>query len=117
MDTYGTQQPVALLKLLIDRGYLYDRGRDLSIKYMKDMQFVAAMVPGRNDVDPRFVRLFNVFCIAFPPEASIKQIYTSILHTFFSTGAFDRGLQGADFAEKLTATMFDVFNAIVQVPS
>ena len=114
VDTYGTQQPVALLKLLVDRGYLYDRGRDLSIKYMKDMQFVAAMVPGRNDVDPRFVRLFNVFCIAFPPESSIKQIYASILQTFFDTGAFDASVQGASFSESLTSCMFDVFNAIVQ---
>jgi dynein heavy chain len=114
VDTYGTQQPVALLKLLVDRGYLYDRGRDLSIKYMKDMQFVAAMVPGRNEVDPRFTRLFNVFFIAFPPESSIKQIYASILQTFFDTGAFDRSVQGAGFAEKLTSCVFDVFNAIVQ---
>jgi len=113
VDTYGTQQPVALLKLLIDRGYLYDRGKDLSIKHMKDMKFIAAMVPGRNEVDPRFVRLFNVFCIAFPPEASIKQIYTSILHTFFSTGAFNTSMQDRGFAERLTAAMFDVFNAVV----
>ena len=63
VDTYGTQQPVALLKLIADKGYLYDRGNDLTIKYIKDIQFAAAMVPGRNDVDPRFIRLFNVFCV------------------------------------------------------
>ena len=45
VDTYGTQQPIALLKLVIDKGFLYDRGKDLTIKYIKDMQFIAAMVP------------------------------------------------------------------------
>ena len=28
VDTYGTQQPIALLKFLIERGILYDRGDD-----------------------------------------------------------------------------------------
>ena len=102
VDTYGTQQPVALLKLVIDKGFFYDRGKDLSIKYIKDMQFVAAMVPGRNDVDPRFVRLFNTFCITFPPEESIKRIYSTILRAFFDGGAFDKSLQGGDFAGKVT---------------
>ena len=35
VDTYGTQQPIALLKLVIDKGFLYDRGKDLTIKYIK----------------------------------------------------------------------------------
>merc|ERR1719331_739589 len=83
VDTYGTQQPIALLKLVMDKGFIYDRGKDLTIKYIKDMVFDAAMVPGRNDVDPRFIRLFNVFCITFPPEESIKRIYSTILTTFF----------------------------------
>ena len=68
VDTYGTQQPVALLKLLADKSFIYDRGKELNIKYIKDVQFAAAMVPGRNDVDPRFIRLFNVFCVTFPAE-------------------------------------------------
>lgn len=37
VDTYGTQQPIALLKLLFERGGFYDRGRDLNWKYMKDV--------------------------------------------------------------------------------
>jgi dynein heavy chain len=79
VDTYGTQQPNALLKMLIDKGFIYDRGKELTIKYIKDMLYVAAMVPGRNDVDPRFIRLYNTFCITFPPEESIKRIYSTIL--------------------------------------
>ena len=37
VDTYGTQQPIALLKLLLERGGFYDRGKDLNWKNMRDM--------------------------------------------------------------------------------
>lgn len=37
VDTYGTQQPIALLKLLIDKGGIYDRGKDLNWKYIKEI--------------------------------------------------------------------------------
>lgn len=37
VDIYGTQQPVAFLKLLFERGGFYDRGRDLNWKYLKDI--------------------------------------------------------------------------------
>lgn len=37
VDTYGTQQPIAFLKLLFERGGFYGRGKDLSWKYIKDI--------------------------------------------------------------------------------
>jgi dynein heavy chain len=37
VDTYGTQQPIALLKLLMDKGGMYDRGKDLNWKQIKDI--------------------------------------------------------------------------------
>lgn len=37
VDSYGTQQPIALLKLLFERGGMYDRGKDLSWKIFKDI--------------------------------------------------------------------------------
>ncbi len=43
VDTYGTQQPVALLKLLLEKGGMYDRGKDLNWKLFKDIFFIAAM--------------------------------------------------------------------------
>ena len=38
VDLYGTQQPIALLKLFLERKGLYDRGKELSWKNMKDVQ-------------------------------------------------------------------------------
>ena len=43
VDTYGTQQPIALLKLLLEKGGMYDRGKDLNWKLFKDVQFIASM--------------------------------------------------------------------------
>lgn len=37
VDSYGTQQPIALLKLLVERGGMYDRGKDLNWKMFKDI--------------------------------------------------------------------------------
>ena len=113
VDTYGTQQPNALLKMLIDKGFIYDRGKELTIKYIKDMLYVAAMVPGRNDVDPRFIRLYNTFCITFPPEESIKRIYSTILERFFDSGAFHSSLKGG-FSSQVSSTTMEIFNAIVE---
>ena len=43
VDIYGTQQPIALLKLLLEKGGMYDRGKDLNWKAFKDVVLVAAM--------------------------------------------------------------------------
>jgi hypothetical protein len=46
-DLYGTQQPIAFLKLLIEKGGFYDRSRELGWKFVKDLSFLAAMgTPG-----------------------------------------------------------------------
>jgi P-loop containing dynein motor region len=37
VDSYGTQQPIAMLKLLIERGGMYNREKDLSWKKFKDL--------------------------------------------------------------------------------
>uniref|UniRef100_I3N0B0 Dynein axonemal heavy chain 10 n=1 Tax=Ictidomys tridecemlineatus TaxID=43179 RepID=I3N0B0_ICTTR len=95
VDEYGTQQPIALLKLLLEKGYLYDRGKELNCKNIRDLGFIAAMGKaggGRNEVDPRFLSLFSTFNVPFPSEESLYLIYFSILkgHT-------------ADFHESIVA--------------
>ena len=82
VDTYGTQQPIALLKMLIERKGLYDRGKDLNWKNIRDLLFAAAMGPpggARNPVDPRFMSLFSCFEIQFPAMTSLVTIYNSML--------------------------------------
>jgi dynein heavy chain len=86
-DKYGTQQPIAMLKLLIEKGGFYDRGKELNWKTMKDISFLSAMgTPGggRHDVDPRFISMFALINITFPKESSLKRIFNSLVTGHFS---------------------------------
>lgn len=79
VDTYGTQQPIALLKLFVERRGLYSRGgRELGWRHVKDVGLLAAMGPpggARNAVDPRFLSLFCAYEVAAPSNESLKAIY------------------------------------------
>ncbi|XP_044541337.1 dynein axonemal heavy chain 10 [Gracilinanus agilis] len=113
VDEYGTQQPIALLKLLLEKSYLYDRGKEMNCKSLKDLGFVAAMGKaggGRNEVDPRFISLFNVFNVPFPSEESLHLIYSSILkgHTKVFTE------QIAWISDLLTTCTLMLYQIIVQ---
>lgn len=82
IDTYGTQQPIAWLKFLVEKGFVYERGGNLDQKIIKDTQFAAAMLPpggGTNSVDPRFLSLFTCFQLMFPSVENLERIYNSIL--------------------------------------
>ena len=120
VDTYGTQQPIALLKLLLERGGLYDRGKDLNWKNLRDLGYVAAMGKpggGRNSVDPRFLSLFCVFNITFPSQESLNRIYSSILSGHLQ--AFDSDLQKlTDVVTQATMSLYqDVVAALPPTPS
>ncbi|XP_053336632.1 dynein axonemal heavy chain 10 [Clarias gariepinus] len=113
VDDYGTQQPIALLKLLLDRGGIYDRGKELNCKMLKDMGFIAAMGKaggGRNEVDPRFISLFSVFNVPFPEEESLHLIYCSILKGH--TRAFDENIQ--NICDTLTSCTLNLYNSIIK---
>ncbi|KAJ3328734.1 Dynein heavy chain 10, axonemal, partial [Blyttiomyces sp. JEL0837] len=112
-DTYGTQQPIALLKLLIEKGGLYDRGKELSWKFLKDVQFVGSMgTPGggRNEIDPRFASLFCVFNITFPKEVSLERIYSSIIEGH--TSIFNDSVKSV--AKKLTSMTLKLYSEVVK---
>lgn len=71
-----------MLKLLLEYGGIYDRGKELHWKNMKHIGYIAAMGKaggGRNETDPRFVSLFCVFNMTFPAQESLFMIYNSIL--------------------------------------
>ncbi len=85
VDTYGTQQPVTLLKLFIERQGLYDRD-EFVWKNVVDTHCLAACGPpggARNAMDPRFVSLFNIFHIPFPTDESLNRIFSTILNRHF----------------------------------
>ncbi|ELU10552.1 hypothetical protein CAPTEDRAFT_221643 [Capitella teleta] len=113
VDEYGTQQPIALLKLLLERGGCFDRGKDLNWKGMKDMGYLAAMGKpggGRNDVDPRFISLFSVFNMTFPSDESLFHIYNSILAGH--TQPFSKEIQ--EVVPTITKITMELYTSIVR---
>ena len=66
VDQYGTQQPIALLKLLLEKGGMYDRGKDLNWKTLKDVGFVAAM--GK-------VKCLSLYCQCFTCNVFYMYMY------------------------------------------
>merc|ERR1719399_2754459 len=87
VDKYGTQQPLALLRFIIDRGFMYERGGDLEKIIIQDLQFVAAMQPpgsGRNPIDSRLACLFAQIGITFPSGACIDKIFSTIMKVRFA---------------------------------
>ncbi|CAL1128261.1 unnamed protein product [Cladocopium goreaui] len=86
IDLYGTQQPLALLKFLMERMFMYERGGDLDKIIIQDCQFVSGMQPpgaGRNTIDPRVVSLYACVGITFPAGDTVERIYSSILKNSF----------------------------------
>ncbi|CAK9806047.1 Dynein axonemal heavy chain 10 [Anthophora plagiata] len=111
VDTYGTQQPIALLKFLFEKGGFYDRGKDLSLMYMKDMCYLAAMGKpggGRNEVDPRFISMFSVYNVVFPSNETLNYIYASILCGHFEI--FQEEVQ--EIGETLIQITLDLYQKV-----
>jgi dynein heavy chain len=114
VDTYGTQQPIALLKLLLEKGGMYDRGKDLNWKTFKDIMYLAAMGKpggGRNPVDPRFISLFSAYNMTFPSHESLYLIYHAILKGHLQP--FKKGLQ-QQVANTLTEATLELYNRVVK---
>jgi dynein heavy chain len=86
IDTYGTQQPLALLKFLMERSFLYEREGDLDKIIVQDCQWISAMQPpgaGKNTIDPRVVSLYACIGITFPSADTVERIFSSILKNSF----------------------------------
>lgn len=115
VDDYGTQQPIALLKLLFEKGGIYDRGKDLNWKKIRDISYLAAMGVaggGRNEVDPRFMSMFTVFNLAFPSTSTLQRVYTSILSGHLEI--FETDVQIADKLIEMTLNLYE--KIIVELP-
>ena len=87
---------------------MYDRGKDLNWKNMRDMGYIASMGKaggGRNETDPRFVSLFSVFNMTFPEAESLFKIYNSILQGHLQP--FVKELQ--DLSSTITNMTMDLY--------
>ncbi len=81
VETYGTQNAIALLTQLISYGTIFDR-TDLGFrKEIVDMQFLAAFNPtaGSFHICERLQRHFATFCVSMPSDSDLQLIFGSIL--------------------------------------
>lgn len=112
-DKYNTQQPIALLRLLLDKGFMYERGGHLEKRNYCDMNICASLLPpggGYNKVDPRFMSLFNCVAIPFPEESNVEKIYNSIyLHQLES---FPKEIR--ELSNNITMATIKIYNLIVE---
>lgn len=80
VETYGTQNAIALLTQHMQYGSIFDRG-DLGIrKHLKDIQYVAAMNPtaGSFEICERCQRHFATFSLAMPSSSDLNTIFSSL---------------------------------------
>ncbi|VDO03424.1 unnamed protein product [Rodentolepis nana] len=85
-DPYGTQQPLALLKLLLTNRGFYDRSNsELKWRRICDTSCIAAMALIKR-IDPRLLSKFTVFHATPLSESTLFSISSSILSDHFQTG-------------------------------
>ena len=91
LEEYGAAPPVELLRLLVDRGGLYDRAKPFW-KELTGVTLVCACGPpggGRSVLTPRFVRHHHVLCFPQPSAASLRTILSGIVGGFLSGCAME----------------------------
>ena len=74
IDRFETQQPIAFMKLLIEKKCYYTKDNKDLIKLI-DTNFIGSTLPpggGNNNIDPRFISLFSVFNVTIENNAVSK---------------------------------------------
>lgn len=95
LENYGAQPCIELLRQYLDCGGFYDRQK-LFWKEIEDTTLICAAAPpggGRNQLTPRFVRHFNVFCIPQPSDSTLTKIFGQILKGFLSAYSFNEAVK------------------------
>lgn len=113
VEKYGAQPPIELLRLIIDKGGMYDR-KERIWKDVNNTIVVAVAAPptgGRNEMTLRFTRHFNLLCIPQPNQKILFKIFNSILSGFLSIGFAEAVKRTSD---NVTQATIDVYNRIVK---
>ncbi|EUB64627.1 Dynein heavy chain 10, axonemal [Echinococcus granulosus] len=109
-DPYGTQQPVALLKLLLTNHGFFDRSSsDFKWRRVLDTSYLAAMTTpceGRVCVDPRCLSLFSLFHATPPRDTTLGQIFSSIFSGHLQTGSLEAVVQAVPAITQATLNVY-----------
>ena len=80
VETYGTQNSIALLTQHLQHGSIFDRN-DLGMrKHLVDIQYIAAMNPtaGSFEICERCQRHFATFAVSMPSHADLTNIFAAV---------------------------------------
>lgn len=120
-DQFGTQQPIALLRMILERGGFYEQGSELVWRSLRDMTYVGGIGPpggGRKALDPRFVSLFSIFHCLPPSEDSFRSIFGNILSGHFADGFADIVKNMVDAITRMSIeTYFEIKNKLLPTPT
>jgi len=108
VEEYGAQPPLELLRQFLDFKGFYDRDK-LFFKEVQDAILTVAAAPpggGRNKVTPRFVRHFNVLCMAPATSQTMHTMFNSILSGHLSKG-FSQDIKG--LSSTIVQSTLDVY--------
>jgi len=92
VEYYGAQPPVELLRFLLDKKALYQRG-EWTWKDIADSTIIGCAAPpggGRAVLTPRFSRRFNMVCLPEASTGTLQNIFLSILQGFLNAGFVDK---------------------------
>ena len=110
-DTYGTQGPIELLRLLQSEQGFYDR-KKVFWKSIQDTLLLLSAAPpggGRNVVTPRFTSRTHLLCMPETSFSSLLQIFGAVLNGFLMTFKPDVQLLATGI---VTATI-DIYHEVV----
>ena len=113
INDWGDQPTNEIVRQLLDYGYMYDLIKPGSQKFIVDMLYYGAMATpggGKNDMPNRLKRQFNSLNMTLPADASIDNIFGSILRGRFTPDKFDQGV--CDLAARLTEVSISLWNKI-----
>ena len=111
VDRFETQQPIAFMKLLIEKKCYYTKDNKDLIKLI-DTNFIGSTLPpggGNNNIDPRFISLFNVFNINIENNA-VSKIYEIILNNYLE--GYSEESDVASIKEKIIAATVQLYSAV-----
>lgn len=110
-DTFGSQPPLELIRLWLDYGFWYDRGKQ-TVKNIKDMLLLTAMGPpggGRMVISKRLQSRFNLINMTFPQDCEIKRIFGTMILQKLSD--FDEEVK--PIGDVVTQATVEIYTAIV----
>lgn len=110
VETYGTQNSIALLTQHMQYGSIFDR-TDLGMrKNLNDIQYIAAMNPtaGSFEICERCQRHFATLAIAMPSQSDLNTIFTSLFGGHL--GSFQPSMQ--ELTGKIVETAIQVHETV-----